>query len=362
MKIPKLFLFGLIALGVFSCNYIKYERTEVMEIVAKINLDRRPEYLGVKDSCVYACLQDSIAVVDVSNPAKPNIVTYLQDWENHNYFEAILVVDNILYAACSDVFGIYSIDISNSKEPKIASVFNDNIIDSTKFGGYCMFSENNSLWAVGITNYNESMIIHFQANNPKNLIVVEYFKSNEYGIEQGITVAEEYVYVSTDKGFLLVYDKNNISIGPIFVYSYVYNPVGVNEGRTIGTDSTQLFWADNGAGFVSFDMRTNGNVNLKNCIKTVPFQSINPNAIATEVLDFLVHSKTGKIYYANGWCGLTKVDPKNSKIVAGNLPSGNNFFYSLAEFDNYVIVGIDGQDYSAVKGLAIVKVLQFTNE
>ena len=126
MKIYKIVFVISLVFFLFSCdNKIETERqendnTNKFDIVAKLEMISGPHDLAVSGDYLFACINDKIDIIDISNINSPSKIVIFDDLEAGNDFEALFTDGNILYAGCTQTSGVYAIDISNPSSVSIS--------------------------------------------------------------------------------------------------------------------------------------------------------------------------------------------------------------------------------------------------
>ena len=340
----------------FSCKKDISVSAEKFEIVGKPELTSGPRDMAVSGDYIFVCLNDKIDIIDISNVNSPAMVATFDDLEAGNDFEALFIDGNILYAGCSQTSGVYAIDVSNPNSVFVSAKNIENVFSGNKLKALDLFADGDILWATG-SNGTSGMLVKY---NSVTLEVIDYYLLTGSGnAGEGVWANSSYVFISTIDGHIYSFDKNNISQGFTGEYTFTNEPGHEHWGRSITGNGNNLYWADWGAGFITLDISDPKNMTAKAMITNSSFKNDFHDAEGTDVYDLLIHKKNGKIYLANGWSGIVEIDPSNSGHVASFKDYKENQYYCIEQYKNYVIVSDIVEGTSDMKGIKIIKVIDF---
>lgn len=348
-----------IVLVLFSCdNKIETEpqdnnNTNKFDIVGKLEMTSGPHDLAVSGDYLFACINDKIDIIDISDVSSPTKVTSFDDLEAGNDFEALYIEGNTLFAACYQTSGVYAIDISNPNSVSISEKNINEVFAGTKLKALDLFADGNILWASG-SNGTSGILVKYNAST---LEVLDYYQLSGSGNgAEGVWANSSNVFISTIDGHVYSFDKDNISGGYIGEYTFTNEPGHGHWGRSITGKDNKLFWADWGAGFITINISNPANLTADALITQSSFKNDFSDAEGTNVYDVLIHKKNGMIYLANGWSGLVEVDPSNPGHVASYKDYKDNQYYCIEQYKDYVIVGDIAEGTTDMKGIKIIKV------
>ena len=351
----KIILVILPVLLFFSCDKKNINQTETdkFDIIGSIEMTSGPHDLAVSGNYLFACLNDKIDIIDISDPANPNKTATFDDLEAGNDFEALFASGNTLFAGCTQTSGVYALDISNPASVTISEKNINEVFAGNKLKAFDLFADGNFLWASG-SNGTSGMLVKYDINT---LQVLDYFLLSGNGnAGEGIWANSNYVFMSTIDGHIYAFDKNNISQGNIGEYTFTNEPGHEHWGRSVTGNGNKLYWADWGAGFITLNISDPANLKADALITQSSFKNDFPDAEGTDVYDVLIHNKNGKIYLANGWSGIVEIDPANPGHVADFKDYKDNQYYCIEQYQNYVIVSDIVEGTTDFKGIKIIKI------
>ncbi len=331
---------------------------QVFDIVGQLQLDEGPHDILVSGSYVFACRNDVISVVDISDPASPVLVTQINDLTEVNTFESLVLGNNnILYAGCTTLGGVYMIDISNPFSPQILNKFNPDIYTGNKIAPLELFFANNILWAAG-SNGTNGLLVKYNVVNSSSLTVNSYWLSSGSGTGlDGVWANSSNVYVATSNGYVYSLNADDPDAGPLDSFTFTNESGHEHWGKTLVGSGNNLYWADWGAGFLNINISNPSDLTMNTILTHSSFQSQFPEAEGTNVYDVAIHPVSGKIFLANGWSGLVRINPASSGSVEDYVDYQYHQNYCLALSGDYAIMGnISGGISGTEKGLKIVKI------
>jgi len=329
---------------------------EIFDIVGQFDMNDGPHALAVKGDYVFACRDDKIFVVDISNVATPELVTTIDDLTKSNIFETLLIVDNTLYAGCTSSSGVYIIDITNPASPSITGKSIDEIYEGKKISPLKLFYDNNILWAAGSNGLN-AMLVKYNVQTDGTLTFDKYWSSTQTSnIAGGVWANSSNVFISTADGYVYSFNSSDISTGPIGSFTFEAESGHSHWGKTIIGLNNQLFWADWGAGFITIDISDPANLTAANLITNSAYKAQFPDAEGTNVYDFVLDNSTGKLYVANGWSGLLKIDINSTDKVEDYVDYFEQQYFCITKSNENVLVGNISGGTSGTKGIKIIKV------
>ena len=330
--------------------------TELFDIVGYLELTDGPHDLAIKGSILYACRNDQVQIIDISDVTNPVLKTPYNDLENLNIFETMLISGNTLFLGCTQSSGIYALDITEPLDPSITGKFVDPIYGSTYFKPFKFFKANSILWATG-SNGSNAMLVKFNIDNLNAITIDDYWTSNQTGnVGGGIWANSSNVFISTANGYIYSFNANDISSGPIDEYTFSNEAGHEHWGRKLEGAGNTLYWADWGAGFVTIDITDPGNLKATALITNSSFKSQYAETEGTDVYDFAFNLTKTSIFVANGWSGLFLVNTSNPSVVNDYVDYPENQYYCIEYYNNYVIVGDIVAGISDMKGIKIIKV------
>ncbi len=333
----------------------KPDKDKNFEIVGGLEMTSGPHDLAVKGSNVFACRDDKIYIIDISDVKSPVQAAVFDDLEAGNNFEALYLSGNTLYAGCKQTSGVYAINVSNPTSPSISAKNLGEIYAGNKLKAFDVFAEGSTLWAAG-SNGNSGLLVKFKTSD---LSVVDYYQlSGKGNAGEGVWTNSTHVFMSTVNGHIYAFNKSDISAGYVGDYTFTAEPGHEHWGRSIVGKGNQLYWADWGAGFITVNISDPKNLKADALITHSSYKKNHPKAEGTNVYDVLIHKKNGKIYAANGWSGLLEIDPKTPGKVANFVDYKENQYYCIEQYDDYVILGDIAGGISDYKGIKIIKVVK----
>jgi len=328
---------------------------EIFDIVGQYNMNDGPHDLAIKGNYVFACRDDKIFVVDISDVSNPKLVKTLDDLEKNNIFEGLLVEGNLLYAACTASSGVYVIDITNPELPTIANKYLGEIYTGNKLKPLKLFYTNNILWAAG-SNGTYTMLVKYTVSG-NTLAAANYWVLNESGnIAGGVWANANNVFISTAKGYVYAFTASDIAAGPIDSYTFEAEAGHEHWGKTLTGYNNKLYWADWGAGFITLNISDPTNITADALITHSSYKAQHTDAEGTNVYDFVINTTTNKIYVANGWSGLLQIGTSTSNQVEKFVDYKDHQYFCIEQFGKYVVVGNISGGTSDYKGLKIIKV------
>lgn len=322
------------------------------EIVGKLEMTGGPKDLAVSGNYLYACLDDKIHIIDISDVTQPVETGQFDDLLGGNNFESLFVYNNVLYAGCTQTSGVYALDISNPNNVSILTKNTDEVFTGNKLKAFDVFADGNILWASG-SNGTSGMLVKYDATT---LQVLDYYiLSGSGNAAEGVWANATYVFISTIDGHVYAFNKSNISQGYVDDFTFTNEPGHEHWGRSITGKDNNLYWADWGAGFVTLDISNAQNMTANAIITNSSFRNDFAGAEGTDVYDVLIHNN-GKIYLANGWSGIVEIDPANPGHVASYKDYKYNQYYSIAQYKDYVILSDKVEGIGDMKGIKIIYV------
>ncbi len=319
------------------------------DIVGSLEMSSGPHDLAVKDNYLFACINDKIDVIDISDVSKPVKISTFDDLFEGNNFQSLYRQGNVLYAGCTQAAGVYALDISNPKSVEILHK-NLNKIDGNKVKAYDLFVDDKFLWVSG-----NGMIVKYDKNTLQAL--GHYTLSGSGNTGEGVWANATNVFMSTINGHVYSFDKNNLSKGIIGDFTFTNQPGHKHWGRSVVGKDNLLYWADWGAGFVTLDISNPEKLKPVAIITQSSFKQDFPDAEGTNVYDVLIHNKNGKIYLANGWSGIVEIDPADTGHVTSFKDYKYKQYYCIEQYDKYVILSdIVGGRNNEMKGIDIIKI------
>ncbi|MGV3630808.1 MAG: hypothetical protein ACO1O6_06365 [Bacteroidota bacterium] len=331
---------------------------QVFDIVGQLQLNEGPHDLLVSGNYVFACRNDVISVIDITDVKAPVLITEINDLTENNTFESLaLGSNNVLYAGCTSAGGIYMINIANPSSPQIAGKFNPDIYTGNKIAPLELFFANNTLWAAG-SNGTNGLLVKYNIVNTSTISVNDYWLSNGSGTGlDGVWANSATVFVATANGFVYSLNANDISSGPLDSFTFTNEAGHEHWGKTLLGSGNNLYWADWGAGFVNINISNPSDLTINTILTHSSFNSQFPDAEGTDVYDVAIHPVSGKIFLANGWSGLVRIDPSGSGTVEDYVDYQYHQNYCLALSGDYAIMGnISGGITGTEKGIKIIKI------
>lgn len=331
---------------------------QVFDLVGQLQLTDGPHDLIVSGNYVFACRNDIISVIDISNVAAPVLLTQINDLTQTNNFECLVMGNNnILYAGCTSVGGVYMIDVSNPASPQILDKYNSDIYTGTKVSPYKLAFVNNTLW-VGGGNGTNGLLVKYNVLSSSSLSVNSYWLSGGSGTGLGgLWVNATHVYVATSNGFVYSFNASDIAAGPLDSFTFTNEAGHEHWGKTLVGNGNNLYWADWGAGFVNINISNPADLTLNTVLTHSAFKSQFPDAEGTDVYDVAIHPVSGKIFLANGWSGLVRIDPSAAATVEDYVDYQYHQNYCLDLYQDYAIMGnISGGISGTEKGIKIIKI------
>lgn len=355
----KIFLFLFTISIIISCtkdpDIIDPIDLEIMDIAGVYEMNYGPHDLAIKDNFVFACRDDKIYVIDISDVALPVLVKTIDDLEAGNIFESLYISNNTLFAGCTSTSSIYSYNITSPANPVKISVFSSIIYSDKKISPYDLFYTGTTLWVSGSNGLN-GMIVKF-SDNAGTLTATDYWVSGISGnAGGGVWANADNAFMSTADGFIYSFSVSDIPGGPIDTYTFTNESGHEHWGRNILGYGNQLYWADWGAGFITVNISDVANLSADALITHSSFNTQFPDAEGTDVYDVLKHNQNGKIYVANGWSGLLEIDPAHPYQVSQYVDYSEDLYYCIEQYENYVILGDNAAGTSDVAGLKIIKI------
>ena len=328
--------------------------TEKFETVGVYEMDLGPTEIKVNGNYVYACRDDKVYILNISNPASPTLALAYDDEDEENTFEGMAFNGDYLYVACSALQGIYVLNISNPASPELVQKQLDDIYPGDPLRAISVFFENGNLWAGG-SNGQSAMLVQYNSFPTGELAIDKYWLSNASGngIED-IWANSSNVFVSMASGKIQALDKEDISAGAIGEFTYEHEPGHEHWGRTIKGQGNTLYWADWGAGFVSIDISDPTNMTGLSFITQSSYLAEHPDAEGTNVYDFVISGD--KIYVANGWSGLLEIDINSPDKVANYIDLKDNMYRCIAISGNYLYLGDIAAGTTDQKGVKVIQI------
>lgn len=328
---------------------------EIFDIVGQYNMNDGPHDLAIKGNYVFACRDDKIFVVDITDVTKPVLVKTIDDLENANIFESLLIEGNTLYAGCTSAGGVYVFDITNPVLPTIANKYVADIYSGNKIRPLKLFYTNNILWAAG-SNGTYTMLVKYTTSG-NTLTAASYWVSNQSGNGAGgVWANANNVFISTAKGYVYSFNASDITAGPLDSYTFSAEAGHEHWGKTLIGNGNKLYWADWGAGFITINITNPADLSADALITHSSYKTQHVDAEGTNVYDFVINTTTNKIFVANGWSGLLQIDMNSTDKVEKYIDYKDHQYYCIEQFGKYVVVGNISGGTSDYKGLKIIKV------
>lgn len=330
---------------------------QLFDQVGFLGLPDGPHDIVVNGNYAYACRNDVISVIDLTDVTAPVLVSEINDATNTNTFESMVISSsNILYASCTTLGAIYMIDISDPLNPVILNKFMDDIFSGNKLKALSLFYINNSLWAAG-SNGSSGLIVEFNIISASSIQQNSYWDAggsgNGYG---GLWVNSGNAYASTANGVVHSFLTSNLAAGPTDSFTFTNEAGHEHWGKTLLGSGNKLYWSDWGAGFISLDISNPANLTANSMLTHSSYKSQFPAAEGTDVYDVAL-SSSGKLFVANGWSGLLRLDSTNPGVVEDYVDYQYHQYYCLALHGQYALLGnISGGITGNDKGLYILKV------
>lgn len=330
---------------------------QIFDVVGSYQMNDGPHDLVVKDHYAIACRGDIISFVDVSNPASPIKVAEYNDLTQSNMFESLVLSadKSVLMAACTSG-RIYFINVTNPASPSYMNVF-----DQTVFGTYfypsSMFLEGDYLYAGG-SDGTYGMIVRFLMTTSNSITPDNYWVLNVSGSNiGGVWANATHCYASSANGYIYSFNNSTMQLGPLDSYTFTNEAGHEHWGKTIVGKNNRLYWADWGAGFATLDISNPSNMTAVSIISQSVFLSQHADAEGANFYDLVLDEASNKIYLANGWSGLVKVDMNNPGVVENYVDYQYHQNYCLALYDHYALMGnISGGISGTEKGIKIIKI------
>ena len=365
MKMIKYLLGLFLILFALSCEVVDETPDEdedpdvtepgYMDIAGVFEMNYGPHDLAVSGKNVFACRDDKIYVIDLSDVKNPKQIAVFDDLEAGNGFSALCINNNILYAGCTSTATIYSINISTPTSLTIISKFSEEIYSGKKLSPYDLFYNNGTLWASG-GNGSNGMLVQLSENNGALTYQKYYALSGTGNGAEGVWANNSNVFISTADGKVHAFNTSDISAGPTDNYIFSNEPGHEHWGRGIVGNGNRIYWADWGAGFVALDITNTSDLKSAALITHSSFKAQHPDAEGTNVYDVLIHKTNGKIYLANGWSGLVEVDPADPAKVSNYVDYKDDNYNCIEQYSDYVLVGDIAAGTTDVAGIKIIKI------
>lgn len=358
-----LFFFFLLSIGCEETAELPEEEQPQQEethkkfdVVGIYQMDYAPFDMVVKDNFVFACRDDKIYVIDLTNPEQPVLAATFDDQEKSNDFQALLVQDNILFAGCASTQLIYAINVGAVNSMFVIDKYQATFNNGEKLKPLAFFIHENSFWAAG-SNGTSGTVVKFLITSDEVLAYAGHYNVGGSGNAfEGVWANSNNVFTSSADGKIYAFDVNNFLNGYISVYTFDAEAGHEHWGRTVWGLNNNLYWADWGAGFITLDIAQPQQITAKKLVTNSSFTEKFPEAEGTNVYDFVYHNNTGKIYVANGWSGLLEIDPANSGEVNEYVDYKDNLYYCIDQYKDYVVVSDGAAGTTDVKGVKLIQV------
>lgn len=331
---------------------------QIFDVVGQLQMNDGPHDIVISGNYAFACRNDIITVADLSDVTSPAQVTQINDLTETNTFETLVLGNNnILYAGCTAVKGIYMIDISNPASPQILGKFNPEIYTGVKIAPQKLFFANNILWAGG-GNGTNGLLVKYNLLSSSTLSVNSYWVSSGSGTGiGGVWANSANVYAATANGYVYSFNATDINAGPMDSFTFTNEAGHEHWGKSLVGNGNNLYWADWGAGFANINITNPADMTLNTLLSHSSFINQFPEAEGTDVYDVEIHPVSGKLFVANGWSGLLRIDPAASGTVEDYVDYQYYQNYCLALFGDYAVTGnISGGISGTEKGLKIIKI------
>lgn len=329
--------------------------TAAFELVGSYEMNYGPHDLAVTGQYVFACRDDKIYVISLSDVSNPTLLTTIDDLENSNTFESLLIDGNTLYAGCAATSTIYLINIADPASPFISSKFSDDIFPGNPIKPLELFLDGTTLWVAG-SNGQNTMVVAFDASTGSSISVDDYWAATSgNNAAEGVWANSTHVFLSTVNGIVYSLDKSNLSSGSIDDYTFEAEAGHEHWGRTLIGKDNLLYWADWGAGFVTIDISSPSSLSASDLLTNSSYLLQHPSAEGTNVYDIVLDNSRGKIYLANGWSGLLQLDMDDPATVEKFIDQKDHQYYCIANYGNYLILGDIAAGTTDIKGLKIYK-------
>lgn len=155
---------------------------------------------------------DTLHVVDLSNPKDPSIVAQLTDPKQLHGIHDIVISGDYAYVTCCLNDSIVSINISNPANPFIAG----RLEDRTKFNGvHALAKQGNYIFA---GSHNKPWLSVIDASDPSNMFIVGSVTDPIFNSGlRGVDVAGDYAYVAGRYSCYLAVIDISVPITPTIV-------------------------------------------------------------------------------------------------------------------------------------------------
>lgn len=329
---------------------------DMFDVAGVYEMDYGPYDIAMKDDYVFACRDDKIYVIDVSNVSDPEKVATYDDVERSNKFEALLVSGNTLYAGCTQSTGVYAIDVSSPSAPVLSGKYIDTIYSGNSLKALSLFVNGTTLYAGG-SNGTGALLVKFDVSGASSISVQDYWQSTGSGNAiGGVWANSSYVFASTADGYILSFPVSGFGDEPAGEYTFQAEAGHEHWGRTIVGSGNTLYWADWGAGVAAIDISDPTNMSVLSIITHSTYTEQHSDAEGTNAYDLVIDEANSDIYVANGWSGLLKISTDEASRVEAFVDYKDHQYRCIALYGNYVIVGDIAAGTTDVKGLKIIKI------
>lgn len=297
------------------------------KIVGKCATTAFAQDVLVKDTIAYLAQgEGGLITINVSNPRKPEVVSYMSSIRGYTY--KLAIHDTLLYLA-SGTFGINSINISNLSNP-IFLANNRSVSPAKDFGLSSNFlfiaTSEEGVRIADISSYAPEPEIRGRLVTP--------------GFAQGVAVSPDSVFaiVAGGETGLAFFDLSQLGFG-YGEYSYVdlVDIPGYAENVAVNPDQKYAYVACGTAGLTIVDYSDSANAKV--------VSNFNTGGYAKEVL-----YKNNKIFIATELRGLQIIDVSNAKapVRIGTVPTkyakavtaDDNYLYVADEDEGLIIISI----------------------
>ncbi|PKP01465.1 MAG: hypothetical protein CVU11_15175 [Bacteroidetes bacterium HGW-Bacteroidetes-6] len=283
----------------------------------------------------YVCRnQEGLSVVDLSNPASPQLTTTLNPAGELR--DGFVYADKLYIAAYGE--GVYAYSLSNPAYPSQLLHFVPG--DETSY----VFVNDNYIFAAGGISSNGYLSIHDLSTGA---LVGAYNNTATDETDRGfqsLYVSGNYVYAGTAGGCLYILDITNPA-SPAFISRY-YNPGTLGHSpwlQGIAVSNNVAYMADWGAGTISVD--------VSNPALPTELDVFTGGTDGPQAYDIKISGTTA--YVANGWGGLLVLDITNPSAITLKFevnPSSSSYL-GVSLMGDYALVADNGQ-----QKLSVIKV------
>lgn len=298
------------------------------KIIGKCAATAFAQDVVVKDSTAYLAQgEGGLLVADISNPAKPKIITTITSIRGYNY--KIALYDSIIYLA-SGTYGVNIIDISNPINP----IFQNDVRDIGNVKDFGFYSK----WLLIATS--EVGVTLAENSFPTNPDVRGSLVTP--GFAQGIAISIDSVFaiIASGETGLAFFDFSQIQGGSGFgsyYYTYLVDVPGYAENVTVNPNNKIAYVACGDGGLSIVDYSDSANVKMVGNFKT--------GGYAKEVF-----YSNNKIYVTTELRGLQIINVANPAApyrigtvqtqFAKGVTADDNYIYVADENEGLIVISI----------------------